>query len=195
MKALIFFTTMMVLSFSNPLPAQEKSGFEALLSAKVQIENITKKITVLPDTSPAYRKFYNELNNTFIKAAGAYEAYKGSIIDCIFYASSANKSKGCLSEKSINLKDDLDKLFAVTNNAYNEHFGISSVKVDKYSPVKPAGPVNLVPNIISNLVDGGMKIWNVIKDLKGQKKKEYIDQINSSAYVIKSFEEIVQPPR
>lgn len=169
--------------------AQEKIGFAFLSDAKTEMEGTVMKMNSIPDTSAAYRKYYIQVQNEYIKCSGKYNAYRGSIVNCILGSRSTGQCKKCLTEKTPDLNNSITNMTNLTDNAYRNYFypevekGIESITGE------------LASGIITGLIDGALKIWDKISSRKIEEQKILLEEINSSEYDLASFSTLITPPK
>ena len=195
MKPITLITLFVLLA--SQIKAQDL-GFGQIAFAKSSIEQIVKKFEQFPDTSKVYIKYYDLLNNQYIKCVQTYESYRGNIKSCLLAnQGKVKKSKKCLEANKLEIQKALDSLEKITIYAYKEYYGnkmlelgIStdpgSINLDQF---------NLAAAAIKALIDGGISIAKYITDKNATERDRILKEMDSNIYNLPLFKDLISAPK
>lgn len=196
-KRNLFFTLILILPICvfSQNKKDSLNGIEALsyFKSKAQSLIITYGANI-SDSSKVFKKYNLQINFIYNDVKAEYDQYRGFMKDCILRNSSVKKLKECLKSKNLALKAQLDSLQVLVKEAYLEQYIISQPKDHK--PIDTTINVSLftadfTSSLVGVLIDGAIKIWTQINNLKKQQRDAYLSQISSKDYDLSEFSDLL----
>ena len=176
----------------------QKKGFESLAFAKSKLESILKEYSSTIDSnSETYKAYYFPLSKQYNSAKAEYDAYRGSMKDCILNNNNRKKIISCLQTKQLNVKSSLDSLDNILEMAYFQAYSKDSTsKIPITNSGHNTGLVtgDFIKTVLDSLVSGVINIWDQSKKYKKQFKDDYLSNIENKNYALSDFTELVKPP-